>query len=375
MAHINSSGSDLLRAGSSGSSGSSIELSERQRVVLRALVAAYIAEAAPVGSATLSHLLSSPLSSASIRNTMGELRELGLVLQPHASSGRVPTNQAIQIFVEQLMAEPALGDWDRRTLRDSFEGIDASAAVGMVGSVLSERARQLGFVVTPRLERVRLQHVSFVRLSSERLLVILVARSGRVHQRVVDEPSPIGQAELDRIAGLLNSRIHNLTLEDLRARLTEELDGMLDRANDVIAQALALGLRAIDVDDDGPADIWLGTRLALLDQPEFHDPERIRELYSAIETGESLLEIVERVVAGEGVSVAVGDQLDDPELRRCALVAAPYGRPGEAPQGVLGVIGPCRMDYRRVIPLVDYCSFLVSRKLALADEAGGGSDT
>jgi heat-inducible transcriptional repressor len=366
----------FLSGSDASGSHASLDLSERQRIVLRALVAAYIAEAAPVGSATLSHLLSSPLSSASIRHTMGELRELGLVDQPHSSAGRVPTNQAIQIFVEQLMAEPEaeLGDYERRSLRNSFDGIDASAAVGMVGSVLSERARQLGFVVTPSLERVRLQHVSFVRLSSERLLVVLVARTGRVHQRVVEEPNPKDQVELDRIAALLNERIHNLSLDDLRLRLAEELDGLRYRANNAVAEALALGLRAIDVDEDGPADIWLGTRLALLDQPEFHDPERIRELYSAIETGESLLGIVERVVGGEGVSVAVGDQLDDPELRRCALVAAPYGRAGEAPQGVLGVIGPCRMDYRRVIPLVDYCSLLVSRKLALADEAGSGSD-
>jgi len=353
---------------------SSVLLTDRQRLVLRALVAAYIAEAAPVGSATLSHLLSSPLSSASIRHTMGELRELGLVDQPHSSAGRVPTSQAIQIFVEQLMDEPELGAWDRRTLRDSFEGIDAAAAVGMVGSVLSERARQLGFVVTPSLERIRLQHVSFVRLSSERLLVVLVACSGRVHRRVVEEPNTQNQAELDRIAALLNARIHNLTLEELRDRLNKELVGLRDRANDVVARALALGLRAIDVDDEGPADLWLGTRLALLDQPEFHDPERIRELYSAIETGESLLGIVERVVAAEGVSVAVGDQLDSPELSRCALVAAPYGRAGEAPQGVLGVIGASRMDYRRVIPLVDYCSLLVSRKLALADEGGIAGD-
>ena len=156
--------------------------------------------------------------------------------------------------------------------------------------------------------------------------------------------------------------------------MNKELVGLRDRANDVVARALALGLRAIDVDDEGPADLWLGTRLALLDQPEFHDPERIRELYSAIETGESLLGIVERVVAAEGVSVAVGDQLDSPELSRCALVAAPYGRAGEAPQGVLGVIGASRMDYRRVIPLVDYSSLLVSRKLALADEGGIAGD-
>lgn len=344
------------------------ELTERQRVVLRALVAAYIAEAAPVGSATISHLLSQPLSSASIRNTMAELREIGLVDQPHTSAGRVPTTAAIRIFVDQLMDTPELGPYERRALAQPFEGVDASAAVRLAGQVLSESARQLGFVVAPRLARVRLQHVSFVRLSTDRLLVVLVARSGRVHRRVVEETTWRDQAELDRVAALLNERIQGLSLDDLRARLEGELRALRDRADGLVARALALGLRAIDLDGEASADLLLGTRLALLDQPEFRDPERIRELFAAIETGERLLAIIDRAVESAGVSVALGEQLDAPELVRCALVAAPYGRAGEPPQGVLGVIGPCRMDYRRVIPLVDYCSVLVSRKLQSADE-------
>jgi len=344
------------------------DLTERQQVVLRALVAAYIADATPVGSATISHLLSQPLSSASIRNTMAELRERGLVEQPHTSAGRVPTTAAIRIFVDHLMEAPALASYEQRELASSFDGVDASAAVQIAGQVLSQHARQLGFVVAPRLARVRLQHVSFVRLSSEQLLVVLVTRSGRVHRRIVADATWRDQAELDRVAALLNERIHGLSLEDLRARLAAELRGLRSRADGLIARALALGLQAIDLDGEAGSDLHLGTRLALLDQPEFRDPDRIRELFAAIETGEQLLAIIERTVESAGVSVALGEQLDAPELVRCALVAAPYGRSGEPPQGVLGVIGPCRMDYRRVIPLVDYCSVLISRALQSADE-------
>ena len=154
-----------------------LDMSERQRTVLRALVAAYIAQAAPVGSATISHLLSAPLSSASIRATVAELRERGLVEQPHKSAGSVPTSQAIEIFVHHLMEEPRLAEYQRRSLSDSFEGLDASGAVRLASTLLSEHARQLGFVVAPRLPSIRLQHVSFVRLSSEQVLVVLVAVS------------------------------------------------------------------------------------------------------------------------------------------------------------------------------------------------------
>jgi heat-inducible transcriptional repressor len=359
-----------LRRPDSPGAAVALQLSDRQQLVLRALVAAYIAEAAPVGSARISHLLSVPLSAASIRSTLAELRERGLVEQLHKSAGSQPTTRAIEVFVHYLMEEPALGAYERRSLRDSFDDVDASGAVRLASTLLSERARQLGFVVAPRLPSIRLQHVSFVRVSSDRILVLLVARSGRMHRRTIDHAGRHDQAELDRIAGKLNQRIVGLTLAEVRTLLSDELSQLRHRANHLLKRALALGLRALDVEESGPPDLLLGTRQALLDQPEFHDPERIRELFSAIEAGQSLLELLDRVVIAEGLHVAFGEELEVDELRRCALVAATYGRAGESPQGVLGVIGPSRMDYRRVIPLVEYCSTLVSNKLALADESG-----
>jgi len=358
-----------LRRPGSPDAAVALQLSERQQMVLRAMVAAYIAEAAPVGSTRLSHLLPVPLSSASIRGTVAELRERGLVEQPHKSAGSLPTTRAIEVFVHHLMAEPELAEYEQRSLRDSFEDVDASGAVRLASTLLSERARQLGFAVAPRLPTIRLQHVSFVRVASDRVLVMLLARSGRMHRRTIEHPGSNDQAELDRIAGELNRRVVGRTLTEVHSLLGEELSQLRHRANDLLERALALGLRALDADESGPPDLLLGTRHALLDQPEFHDPDRIRELFSAIEAGESLLELLDQVVINEGVHVAFGDELHLSELRQCALVAATYGRAGESPQGVLGVIGPSRMDFRRVIPLVEYCSTIVSNKLALADES------
>lgn len=346
-------------------------LGERHRAVLRALVAAYIAEAAPVGSATLSHLMSSPISSASIRAAVAELREKGLVEQPHKSAGSVPTARAIEVFVRQLMDPPRLTPYEQQSLRASFADVDASDAVALASQVLSERARQLGFVVAPQLPRIRLQHVSFVRVATDRILVLLVARSGRVHRRVIEHAGGGDQRELDRIAAVLNERIVGRTLSEVRRRLRDELLQLRASAGDQVERALALGLEALELDEPDEPDLLLGTRLALLEQPEFQEPARIRELFAAIEAGETLLALLDRVVDAEGVHVALGDDLATSELRHCAVVAATYGREGDSPQGILGVIGPCRMDYRRVIPLVELCSAVVSSKLSSADGRGG----
>ena len=343
------------------------QLGERQRMVLRALVAAYIAEAAPVGSRMLAHLLPVALSPASVRATLGELGELGLVDQPHASAGRVPTTAALRLFVHQLMEAVDLGDYERRALRHSFESVDSGSALALASSLLSEHVRQLGFASAPRLERLRIQHLSFVRIASGRILVVLVSRSGRVHRRLIHDRDGFDQAELDRIALLLNERVAGRTLVEVRRRLEAELRGLRERAGDLVARALGLGLCAVDLDADQPAapDLVLGTRLALLDQPEFRDPERIRGLFAALEAGEHLMGLLERVMASDRVHVLMGDQLDATELRDCALVAAPYGRAGEEPLGAIGVIGPARMDYRRVIPVFDFCSELVSDKVGV----------
>jgi heat-inducible transcriptional repressor len=211
---------------------------------------------------------------------------------------------------------------------------------------------------------VVLRYVSLVRLSSERLLVVLISRSGTAFRRVVEDGRGLGQADLDRIAALLNERVAGRTLRQVRNRLAREASTLRRQANALLLRALELGMRAVAVPEDQIGDLVIETRLALLDQPEFSDPRRLRDLFAAIETKERLIEVIEEMLAPQGVSVAFGEEIEEPALRRCALVAAPYGgRAGDAPLGVLGVIGPSRMDYSRVISLVDYLSHLITGKL------------
>ncbi|MEE8581635.1 MAG: heat-inducible transcriptional repressor HrcA [Myxococcota bacterium] len=337
-------------------------MSERQRSVLRAVATTYVGTGAPVGSRTVSHLLSVKLSSASIRTTMAELTELQLLEQPHASAGRVPTERGLRVFVDRLLEPGELAVYDRRSLAFSFEESAVEAAAQVASRLLTEHTGQLGFVVAPRLEWVKLRHVSLVRLSSERVLVVLVTQHGRVHRRVIEEAGSGDQAELERIAAALNERVMGRTLTEIREGLARELGALRDQADRLVRRALALGLRALETPEEDAADLIIATHLALLDQPEFNNPDRIRELLAAVETREHLLEVLDKVL-GDQLSVAFGAELEEPALRHCAVVVAPYGQEIPA-RGALGVIGPSRMDYARIIPLVNYCSRLITEKLS-----------
>lgn len=339
-------------------------LSERQSAVLRAVVAGYVGEAAPIGSKTLSHLLPVSISAASIRNTLAELTDLGLVDQPHRSAGRVPTEQGLRLFVDELLAPVDLAASERRDIAYRVDGAVGEAVVPLASELLSRHTRQLGFVLAPRLDRLVLRHVSLVRLSHEKLLVVLVAATGAAYRTVVSDDEGLAQPELERAAALLNERVAGRTLPEVRERLAREAGALRRQADRLLQRALELGARAVTAAQGAEAALVIETHLALLAQPEFRDPRRVRDLFEALETKERLLEMLDRMLEREGTTVAIGEEIEDPALRHCALVARRYGAAaGDPPLGVLGVIGPSRMDFSRVIPLVDYLSELVTGKL------------
>ncbi len=342
------------------------ELSPRQAAVLRAMVTAYVGEATPIGSATLSSLLPINISAASVRATLVDLTRLGLAEQPHPSAGRVPTQRGLRLFVDRLLDPTALVASERRAIAYSVDEAAADGVVQVASQLLSERTHQLGFVVTPRLDRVVLQHMSLVRLAGNRVLVVLVSQAGETRRRMIEDDQASDQAELDRIATMLNGRVVGRTLPQVREALEREARLLRRQADRFLARAIDVGARALAVDDGEAVDLVIETRLALLDQPEFHDPRRVRDLFAAVETKERLIEVLDQMMDGDGVSVAFGDEVEEPSLHRFALVATRYGRgsSGERPLGVLGVIGPSRMDYGRVIPLVDYLSRVMTEKLS-----------
>lgn len=360
-------------------------LGERQRMVLRAVVAAYVAEATPASSAKVSHLLPVALSTASIRNTMADLADLGLIEKPHASAGRIPTEVGLRFFVDQLLDATDLTDYERRTLTNEFDDVGAESVVSWVSRLLSSRTHQLGFVISPRIDRMRMRHVSFVRVARDRLLVVLVPEAGPVQQHVMHEEGSRDQVELDAMAARITQRLAGRTLSELRSVLKSELSQLRKEARSLLVRALTLGLRVIQEPARDDLELVVTNHSALLSQPEFHDPDRLRGILRAVEDNERLLQVVGQLLetSGNAVSVSLGGELEEASLRECALVAVPYGGGGQQPAGdekedmelpksalgALGVIGPNRMDYARVIPLVGFCSKLVTEKLNSGHDA------
>jgi heat-inducible transcriptional repressor len=364
-------------------------LTERQAMVLRALVSAYVGQAAPVASTALSHLMPKALSPASVRNTLGELHEAGLIEKAHASAGRIPTALGLRIFVDHLLELGDLGPHHQRLLDREFDGLDAAETPRQASHLLSEHTRQLGFVVAPRVERLRLRTLHLVPVATGRILAVLVAENGGVIERFIEDVGPISARELECVRAHLAERIEGRTLLGLRRLLERESENLRGEADGLLRQAWELGLRACeDSSTSGVEDLVIATRLALLDQPEFSDPDRIRGLFNALETNQRLLDLLRQIAradSGEmriGLSMSLGAELGEPSLKDCVLIAVPYGSdlrgdarngdlaggalemaPDPGALGVLGVIGPQRMDYGRVIPLVHYCSELVTRKL------------
>ena len=338
-------------------------LTSRQGTVLRAVVASYVGEATPVGSHTLARAIPIPLSSATIRNTMVELTRLGLLEQPHTSAGRIPTELGLRVFVDELLGAGTDGLADDRALAGTLGDGDPDGLMRTACELLSSRTRQLGFAVPPRMEREPLRHVSLVRLSTEQVLAVLVSQSGVAHRRVIEEPGGGDQAELDRVASEVNRRIAGRTLAEVREVLAREAKQLRSQADRLRARMLRLAALALEPLGIEGIDLVIGTRLALLDQPEFRDPERVRALFEAIETKERLVTILDKMLATRGLQVAFGREIEEPALRNCALVTATYGD-AESPLGMLGVLGPSRMDFARVIPLVGALSRLVTRRFS-----------
>jgi len=328
-------------------------LSDRQGKILHAVVSSYIGAAAPVSSEAIAGQLPGRLSPQTVRNTLSELGELGLVAKPHTSAGRIPTERGLRVFVDQLLAPREIGPRERREIEGRLgrgPGVAHAAS-----RLLSERTRQLGFVLAPRFSSMVLRHVSFVRVSSERVMAVLISRDGRAYQRLIEEPGRGDQAHLDRMAALLNERVAGRTLAQVRALVLCEAAALRSQAERLLERVLRPAPGAANPE---PESVVVATRVALLDQPELRDPERLRGLLRSVEEQEQLAallgSILERSVrmALRGVRVALGGEVGDRALRHCAIVAAPYGH--GAPPGALGVIGPERMDYARVIPLVGY---------------------
>ncbi|HKC52378.1 MAG TPA: heat-inducible transcriptional repressor HrcA [Myxococcota bacterium] len=333
------------------------ELPSRLADVLLAVLRGYVESGQPVGSRDALDLGELPFSSATVRGAMAELMELGLLEQPHTSAGRQPTDAAFRLWVDHLQREPLAEQRMPARLARELAGGDGSA-LQRAADVLTEVTGQLGFSLALDREQLRLANVRFVRVSSERVMALLVSDCGAVRTRLLDERES-DQRRLDRVSADLSQLVAGLTLEDARARLQAEIEGDRQRRDALWRETLALGTRGLDVSDAAAAELYVGDRSRLLDQPEFADGEHLRDVLRALEEKQRMLTLLDKVISARGVCVAIGEELGDPGVARCAVVAEQLG---PAPLRGLGVIGPVRMRYDRIIPVVRY----VSGKLAPA---------
>jgi heat-inducible transcriptional repressor len=338
--------------------------SDRARQILRILVEHYIREGQPVGSRTLSRSTGLDLSPATIRNVMADLEDLGFIVAPHTSAGRIPTAKGYRFFVDTLvrlqpMAEPDVVRLQSQ-LEDRFRG-DAKAIAAAASSALSSLTSLAGVVTIPRQPHSTLRHIEFLPLSGRRVLAILVVNDSEVQNRILDMERDYGEDELRRAANFLNEQFTGLDLGEVRSRLLANLDGTREFMNRLMLDSIAMADQSQPSGSDRAGYVLSG-ETKLMNFQELSDVEKIKQLFEAFGQQREILTLLDRSVAAHGVQIFIGEESGYRILDECTIVAAPYTVDDEI-VGVLGVIGPKRMAYERVIPIVDVTARLVGSAL------------
>ncbi|MFO1506072.1 MAG: heat-inducible transcriptional repressor HrcA [Lysobacterales bacterium] len=340
-------------------------LDARARQLLRALISRYVADGHPVGSRTLAKASGLDVSPATIRNIMSDLEEIGLVSAPHTSAGRVPTAHGYRVFVDSLLEVNPLDDTQVEQLRRELPAGSATPELlGSASTLLSEMTHFVGVVSVPRREEFAFRHIDFVTLDAERLLVILVFVDGQVQNRVITMSEPCSPAELEQIANYLNTNFAGLRLDEIRTRLLHELHDEHVRLNRMLAAAVDVARQAFGT-DAGDSDMLVSGQTNLMGIHDAGDVDRLRDLFEAFQRKREILSLLDRCAKAEGVRLFIGEESGMAALDRYSMVAAPYGVAGRV-LGVLGVIGPTRMAYERVIPAVQATARVVSVALNAA---------
>jgi heat-inducible transcriptional repressor len=348
------------------------KLDARARQLLRALIAQYITEGQPVGSRTLAKHSGLDVSPATIRNVMADLEEIGLLAAPHTSAGRVPTSQGYRVFVDSLLELKPLEAPQIEQLR---RGLQTEAPkqdlLSGVSSLLSDVTHFVGVVTVPKREEFPFRHIDFVALGDNRVLTILVFADNDVQNRVVTTLRAYSASELEQIANFLNANFAGLRMAEIRERLVREMRETSHHLSQLMAAAIDITQRAFPdqpTPDFSGADMLVAGQINLMGSQGLPDVERLRELFEAFQRKRELLLLLEDCARAEGVRLFIGEESGFTALDGCSLITAPYGVEGRV-LGVLGVIGPTRMAYQRVIPVVQATAQIVSNALNQAQQA------
>lgn len=342
------------------------ELDERSRTILRQIVESYLSTGDPVGSRNLSRSLPLNLSPASIRNVMSDLEEVGLIFSPHTSAGRMPTQSGLRMFVDGLLEVGDLADDERQQIEAQLK-ITQQKPVDQVlkeaGEMISGLSHCAGVVLADKqIEKIK--HVEFVPISQEQALVVLVGENQSVENRVIDIPSGLPPSALIEATNYLNAHIAGLTLLEARERLQTELAVARAELDTLTQKVIQAGLAEWSGSfGDKKSLIVRGQSNLLKDLSAVEDLERIRKLFDDLESKQDLIQILGLAEDGEGVKIFIGSENKLFSLTGSSLIVAPFHDDTRNVVGVLGIIGPTRLNYARIIPMVDYTAKLISRVL------------
>ncbi len=334
-------------------------LNERERRVLEAVVQSYVETAEPVGSRTIARRFGLGVSAATIRNAMSDLEEKGYLFHPHASAGRVPTDRAYRLYVDALMGSPQLSMAERQAIRDGLhaEGTTITEILRRAAEVLGVLTQELGVAVAPSLDETMLERLDLVSVSSERLLLVLTLRSGVVRTIFVHVPGSLSPDAVANVTVVLNERLGGLSLREIRrtldTRLRDSLPGIAE--SELLDIFLATGDQIFDV-PGGQEGVVLGHTSVLADQPEFASGDRMRGLIALTEQRDVLRRVLGQRAQAGALTITIGGE-NEPQFSQLTLVTSPY-RAG-ALTGVIGVLGPTRMPYEKVVALVEHTSKMV----------------
>jgi heat-inducible transcriptional repressor len=344
-----------------------VRLNERSREIFRLIVDCYLASGDAVGSRHLARLLPTPLSPASVRNVMQDLEELGLIYAPHTSAGRLPTELGLRFFVDSMLEIGDVSQEEREQIeaqvKASSQARTLEALLGDAMTMLSGLTRSAGLVVTTK-ENARLKHIEFVRIEPERALAVLVAEDGSVENRILQIPAGLPPSALSEASNYLNARIRGRTLPEVKSEIEASHKLAEAELGELTARLVDAGLASwTESSGHGAQLIVRGQANLLQNLTAIEDLERIRLLFADLETKKDVIDLLSRAEGGDGVRIFIGSENKLFSLSGSSMIAAPFHDREQRIVGVLGVIGPTRLNYARIVPMVDFTSKAVARLL------------
>jgi heat-inducible transcriptional repressor len=337
-------------------------INERAQLLLSTLIQHYVADGRPVGSTTLAREMPVKLSPATIRNVMADLEDMGLVVSPHTSSGRIPTVQGYRLFVDRLLSVKPLDSAEVETLRQKIiTGEGPQDLMSTVSDMLSGVTNMAGLVTLPKPGENAWRHIEFLPLSDNRVLTIMVLNDQEVQNRVIHTARPYSSAELTQAANYLNDSFAGKSLDEVRRQLVREMQETKDNMDKMMIAAMQMAEQVCDTSANGD-DFVLAGQTNLMNFAELSNVDRLRGLFEAFGQKRDILHLLDQCQQADGVQIFIGEESGYQALDECSMVASPYSVDGEV-VGVLGVIGPTRMAYDRIIPIVDITARLLGSAL------------